>query len=117
MEKSYVITAYASKTIQLVVFTGLIFVLLFRRIKGTGQIGKLPILIAIFALANAVSAILRVDAMWPLLHETKENSQLFDVTFFLESVFFFGATWFFAIKYYETASDLEHLLSEQPRDQ
>ena len=37
----------------------------------------------------------------------------FKVSYCLENIFFFGANWFYCIKYYETASDIEKMLKEE----
>ena len=100
------------KSVQILVFASLIAVLLWNRYHGTSHIGKLPIVIAIFAVLNGVFAIIRIAAIFP--HASQENFTVFDVFTSLENLAFFGCNWFFCIKYYETASDLEHMLAEDP---
>lgn len=92
-------------------FTCLLLVLTYKKVKGTGQIGKLTIVIAIFSLLNGIISLLRVDSTEPYFNDNDEELK-YELYYWLESVFFFGATWFFSIRYYETASDLKHILSD-----
>lgn len=80
-----------------------------RRIKRTGQIGKLPIVIAVFALLEGVMAIVRLSSIFPLFRSTA-RLYTFEWSYAFENIFYFGAIWFFAIKYFETAQDLENML-------
>ena len=101
----------ATKSIQTLMFTVLLIMIIHRRVKHSGQIGKLPILVSIFSILNGVFSILRVRLSYQImLSDTASLS--YQIYFFIESVCFFGATWFFSIKYYETANDLRKMLTE-----
>ena len=66
-----------------------------------------------FALANGVFAIISINSLFPAY--TEERLTLYEVSVTCEQIFFFGANWFYSIKYYETASDLEIMLQEAPK--
>ena len=48
-------------------YTSLLCLLVCKRCKGTSHIGKLPIVIAIFAITNGMAAVSRVHALFPVL--------------------------------------------------
>lgn len=105
----YVCTSYASKSIQMLVFVILLCVLVYDKVKAKGQIGKLPIFVVFLAIVNSVFAIIRVNALFP--HDNDAHTKLMAGTFCVEGIAFFGATWFFSIKYFETALDIENISS------
>lgn len=101
--------AYGSKCFELLVFIVLMFVLVHDKVYGKGQIGKLPIFIVFLAVINSVFSIVRVNALFP--GDNDVNISLMAVAFFLENISSLGAYWLFGIKYYETAKDIETVLS------
>ena len=115
MEQAYEIEAYTIKGIQTFVFTVLILVLLFNRYRGRGgKIGPVPIIVMILCLLNGIFSIIRIHSMFPGLHGRDFNLTLFAIMFEMEGACFFSAVWLFAIKYYETASDIEKMLRLEP---
>ncbi len=103
------LTDYICKTIQIVLFLGLLCLIVYRRCKGTSHIGKLTIVITILALINGFASIARVHSIFHIF-TTQEHDLTFQITYCIECITFFGVLWFFCIKYYETASDLEQML-------
>lgn len=90
--------------------------LFYKRFKGTGQVGKLPILIAFFSIFDGVLAVARVEMEGWLFNTNDDvsfDSKLVDyeVVRCLEYICFLGAFWFYSIKYYETAQDLKNMLN------
>lgn len=65
IQEGYVIVAYTSKCIEMLVFTVLMVVLIYDKATGNGQIGKLPIFVVFLAVVNSVFAIVRVNALFP----------------------------------------------------
>ena len=65
VKDGYVTVAYTAKSVQLLVFSVLMIVLVKDKIRGTGQIGKLPIFVVFLAVVNSVFAIIRVNALFP----------------------------------------------------
>ena len=92
----------------------LICVLYYRLCKG-GKIGKLPIIIAFLVLINGVAAIIRFHASFPAFTQGGPGSfdiKIFSIAFFIESLCFFGATWLFAMRFYEAVYGMECVLAE-----
>lgn len=56
-------------------------------------------------LSNGILSIVRINAMFPIYDDMEVH-----ITFAIESACFFGATWLFASKYYETAKDVERVM-------
>ena len=67
-----------------------------------------------FSLLNGVFAIIRINSIFPLLDESDVSIKKFEIMFVLEAICLYGATWFFSIKYFETASDLKYMLRKYP---
>ena len=67
-----------------------------------------------FSLLNGIFAIIRIDAIFPIVDETDVSVRKFEIMFVLEAICLYGATWFFSIKYFETASDLRYMLHKYP---
>ena len=65
-----------------------------------------------FSLLNGIFAIIRINAILPFADETDVSIREFEIMFVLEAICLYGATWFFSIKYFETASDLKYMLSK-----
>ena len=91
------------------------FVLLFitkQRCKGKKRIiGSLSIIIAILSLLDSVFATIRIKHQYPF----SDYYNRFRPIHCLEGICFYGATWLFGVKYYETAFDVEHIVSSDPR--
>ena len=113
IERFYVVIGVTAKSSQICAFTVLIIALVYMRLKGTGSIGKLPILIAILALLNGIMAIIRINSLFPVMGAHDERLTVFEITYCCEIITFFGTMWFFTIKYYETATDLEFVLRKR----
>ena len=111
VEIFYILDGYILKSAQTLVFVSLILVLVYRRMKGTGEIAKLSILIALLALFDGVFAIMRIMALFPLFTRD-ESFETFLIADCLTNISYFGAIWFFGIKYYETAEDLQLMIEE-----
>ena len=71
-------------------------------------------LISIFALFNGILGLIRVNLIFSRYESGEYSFPVYLVAYCLESICFFGAIWFFSIKYYETASDLKLMLVSSP---
>ena len=67
-----------------------------------------------FSLLNGIFAIIRINAIFPLIDESDVSIDKFEIMFVLEAICLYGATWFFSVKYFETASDLKYMLQKYP---
>ena len=101
---------WVTKSLQIAVFSILILCLIYKKFIGTGQIGKLTFVIAIFSLLNGIFSLLRVESVQPIL-DGLQGLKKYEFYYWVESIMFFGACWFFAIRYYETACDLQLMFS------
>ena len=72
----------------------------------------MSILISVFSLLNGVLGMVRVNAIFPVFEKGTDGVILYMVTYCFESICFFSAIWLFSVKYYETASDLKLMLTE-----
>lgn len=62
---------------------------------------------------NGIFGLARIFALFPVFIDGKTGSiRAFSVYFTIESFCFYLAIWLFGIKYYETALDIEHMLSK-----
>ena len=68
------IISYVTKCFQVAVFSWLVVTLIYMRYKGTGQVGKLPILISILAIFNGVFALIRVEKIEPKIVSFDDTS-------------------------------------------
>ena len=70
-------------------------------------------MISVFALLNGVLGLVRVNVVFPLIESGDVQTYAYMVTYMFESICFFGAIWFFSVKYYEYATELKIMLSRQ----
>lgn len=83
---------------------------MYEKLKGAGKIGKLPILVVFMCILNGIFGAVRINAMFP-----KDKNATVTAFLGLELITFYGALWFFSIKFYEAAKDIENLFSEDPK--
>ena len=102
----FTIEGYIVKGIQMAIFSYIILVIIYQRCKGRKQIGPISILIAVLSLLNSVFSMIRINTLFPFY----ANNVLLSLIFSFENICFFGATWLFGIKYYETAIDFEQII-------
>ena len=57
--------------------------------------------------------LVRVNVVFPLIESGDVQTYAYMVTYMFESICFFGAIWFFSVKYYEYATELKIMLSRQ----
>ena len=93
------------KGTQTIVFMVLSAHILYKLIKGTGEIGVPALTMSLLALLNGIFAIMRVTSAFPIF-SNDVRGYLLIVSYCLEYLGQLGAQWIFAIKYYEAASDL-----------
>ena len=78
--------------------------LVYRQIKGETYVGKLMYFVVCLAIVNAIAVVVRVNALFP--HDPNTyNFESFQIAYCFEEIGFYGAFWFYSIKYYETATD------------
>ena len=106
----YTIYGYIVKGIQMIIFSYVILFLLLQRFRGRNQIKDISMLIAVLSLLNSVFCIVRINTLFPFY----VNNELLGSIFALENIGYFGATWLFGIKYYETAIDFEQMILGDP---
>ena len=78
--------------------------------KGSGNIGRLPILISSMAIINGVSSIFRTWALFPVFG-FEQNYDLFFASYFIEDVSFYLAIFLFGAMYYEVSMDIERAIN------
>ena len=103
----FVYTGYITKGIQMAIFLFLILLLIYQRWTGKKQIGALSVFIVALSFFNSVFSLIRIQNLNPL----DRKGTIFKVVYCLENFCFFGATWLFSTLYYETATDIEQILS------
>lgn len=110
--RAYSIEGYILKSIQMAIFAAMILLLIVQRCNGKKRIGALPIFIAVLGLMNSVFAIVRIKVLYPFYASHKA----YIVIFTLENIGYFGTTWLFGVRYYETALDIEQIVCSSADD-
>ena len=105
MQNIYLGDCFLFKGTQTIVFMVLSAHILYKLIKGTGEIGVPALTMSLLALLNGIFAIMRVTSAFPIF-SNDVRGYLLIVSYCLEYLGQLGAQWIFAIKYYEAASDL-----------
>ena len=106
--KIYSIEGYILKGIQIVIFTVVLFFIAVQRCQGKKQIvGGMSICIAILSLLDGIFAIIRINSVFTVVNYAAKYHPVHT----LEGICFYAALWLFGIKYYETAYDVELILS------
>ena len=104
----YSIEGYVLKGIQVVMFTVVLFFIAVQRCQGKKQIvGSMSICIAIFSLLDGIFAVIRINSVYTVVNYVAKYHPVHS----LEGICFYAALWLFGIKYYETAYDVELILS------
>ena len=109
----YLCIGFSCFSAEILVFTALLITLVYEKLKGAGQIGKLPILVVVLCIFNGIFGAFRINAMFP--RDKKLNFSQITAFFGLEQISFYGALWFFSIKFYEAAKDIENLFSDDQK--
>jgi len=109
IESAFCISAFATKTMQVLVFAFLLAILIAQRCQGNASIGKLPMLICAATIINGIFCIVRTYSLFPVWGMT-ENYKVFAISYNIDDCFFFLAIWLFALKYYETAFDIQRMM-------
>ena len=105
----YSIEGYVEKGIQMFIFTLLLIFILVKLFQGNKKIGFLSVLIVTFSLLESIFATIRIATLFPFYN----NYHGFRVIHSMDDVCFYGATWLFGIKYFETAYDVELIVSTE----
>ena len=72
-----------------------------------------PLVITICIIINAIFCILRVNAAFPLVSEQAHSNFNLMIYFNCVNLFFLmSAFWLFALKYFETAVEIAHIIDE-----
>ena len=111
IEYIYLSECYLFKGVQTGVFVVLIFYLIHKIKMESVEIGWITVLMAFLAALNGIFSIIRVQAVFPIFNDNI-NNQTFMIAYCIEYIGQFGALWFFAIKYFEAARDLQLMLSD-----
>lgn len=61
-------------------------------------------------LVNGIFTLIRTSALFPQF-SFKDNYDVVVLSYFLEQICFYLATWLFGMKYYEVSLDMERLIS------
>ena len=100
---------YSACGLQVVIFTWLFFAL----ICSSGKASKMSILLAIFSLLNGALGIIQINSMNSILEVESVNHDFRKVSICINQICMLGAIWFYSIRYYETATDLEQIMVKQ----
>ena len=111
IQTAYVINGYTIKGIQILVYVTLLVLIIYHSIKKKINIVKLPTFITILGLMNGVIAIIRFHSIIITVVDNSRDSfnMTFKISFFGESVCFFGTIWLFSSSFYETVKDLQNV--------
>ena len=111
VQTAYVINGYTIKGIQIIVYSVLLVLIIIHCIRKKANIIKLPTFITILGLMNGVIAIIRFHSIIITVVDSSSDSfnMTFKISFFAESVCFFGTIWLFSSSFYETVKDLQNV--------
>ena len=88
-------------------FTFVLLFILRQHCKYKSQtVGPLMIFIAILSLLNSIFGIIKIVDLFPL----SDFYHKISVVHMLEDICFYGATWLFGVKYYESALDVQMIV-------
>ena len=105
---SYLTIGWISKLFQLLLFVPLLLVLISRNSKINSS-SKFPILIASFAILDAIFTLLKIDAIFPLgANRDQDDVSLFRFAFYqaVNNFFFLSTFFLFGMKYHKTATEI-----------
>ena len=111
IQTAYVINGYTIKGIQILVYSTLLILIIFHCVKKKTNIVKLPTFITILGLMNGIIAIIRFHSIIITVVDNSRDSfnMTFKISFFAESISFFGTIWLFSSSFYDTVKDLQNV--------
>ena len=108
------LNVFLVKSVQVLIFSFLAFLLISHSCKGNKSIGRLQIVTALLTVFQGIAAIVRTWAEFPI-YSSKPKMKIYGVAIFADDVSFYSAVWLFSAMLYESALDIESLLGKSNR--
>ena len=98
------------KSLQVLAFSFIAFVLISQSCNGNRVIGKLQIAITFLTIFQGIASILRTVALLPVSDNKDIMWNFLGITILFDNIAFFNAVWLFSAMICETAIDIEIML-------
>ena len=114
-EASFQLIGVITNGYELGLYSILFVILFYQRYGGTkgSQMSLFPIFIVICVIMYSIFCLLRINAMFPFTSITAKSH--FDLMVYYNCInifFIMSAFWLFALKYYETAVEIDYIINE-----